>query len=297
MSEASDFVRNNFKAGDDIRDAGLTTPEDIVRYDDIVYGADPKQQSLDVYRPRAAQGQKLPVIVSVHGGGWVYGDKERYQFYCMNLAQRGFAVVNFTYRLAPENKYPSSLEDTNCVFTWVLANAEQYGFDTDHIFGVGDSAGAHNLGLYSSICTNPEYAAQYAFQPPQGFAPTAIALNCGPYVIDLEPESTVIDKLTQDLMHDFLPEQGTEHELELIKVIKHITHNYPPTFFMTCTGDFLKNQALFLAERLAEVEVPHVFRFYGDKDHVLGHVFHCNIKSADAKLCNDEECEFFRKFL
>lgn len=96
MSKASDFVRTNFKAGDDIRDAGLATPEDIIRYDDIVYGVDPKWQSLDVYRPKAAEGQKLPVIVSVHGGGWVYGDKERYQFYCMSLAQRGFAVVNFS---------------------------------------------------------------------------------------------------------------------------------------------------------------------------------------------------------
>ena len=104
MSQASDMVRTEFKKGDDIRDAGLTTPEDIIRYDDIVYGEDPKWQSLDVYRPKSAEGKKLPVIVSVHGGGWVYGDKERYQFYCMNLAQRGFAVVNYTYRLAPEYK-------------------------------------------------------------------------------------------------------------------------------------------------------------------------------------------------
>ena len=63
-----------------------------------------KWQKLDVYRQKDATG-KLPVIVSVHGGGWVYGDKERYQFYCMDLAERGFAVVNFSYRLAPEYKF------------------------------------------------------------------------------------------------------------------------------------------------------------------------------------------------
>ena len=38
-----------------------------------------------------------PVIVSFHGGGWVYGDKNVYQFYCMELAKRGFAVVNYSY--------------------------------------------------------------------------------------------------------------------------------------------------------------------------------------------------------
>ena len=294
MSQASDMVRREFTKGDDIRDAGLTTPEDIVRYDDIVYGADPKWQVLDVYRPKAAEGEKLPVIVSVHGGGWVYGDKERYQYYCMNLAQRGFAVVNFTYRLAPENKYPSSIEDTNAVFTWVISHGEEYGFDLEHIFGVGDSAGAHNLGLYSGICTNPEYAAEYDFKVPEGFAPTAIALNCGAYVIELEGDLT--DQLTKDLMADFLPEKGTAKELELINVTKHVTEKYPPTFFMTCTGDFLKNMAPLLATKLAEKDVPFVYRYYGDSEHELGHVFHCNMKSEDARLCNDEECSFFKGF-
>ena len=103
MSEMSDTIRKLFREGDDRRDAGLTTPEGIRRFDDIVYGEDAERQILDVYRPKDKAGV-LPVIVSVHGGGWVYGDKERYQYYCMDLACRGFAVVNFTYRLAPEYK-------------------------------------------------------------------------------------------------------------------------------------------------------------------------------------------------
>lgn len=292
MSQASDTVRREFKKGDDLRDAGLTTPEDIIRYDDIAYGPDPAQQSLDVYRPKAAEGKKLPVIVSVHGGGWVYGDKERYQFYCMNLAQRGFAVVNYTYRLAPENKFPASLEDTNSVFTWVLSNGEKYALDTEHVFAVGDSAGAHNLGLYACICTNAQYAAEYSFQPPKGFRPTAIALNCGAYQID-----TGRKDLTSVLMADFLPEKGTARELEIINVIRHITGAFPPTFLMTATEDFLKNEAPLLAAKLLAEDVPFICRYYGDKENRLPHVFHCNIRSKDAKLCNDEECEFFRKFM
>lgn len=296
MSQASDMVRKTFKEGDDIRDAGLTTPEDIIRYDDIVYGEDPEWQSLDVYRPKNAEGKKLPVIVSVHGGGWVYGDKERYQYYCMNLAQRGFAVVNFTYRLAPEHKYPSSLEDTNSVFTWLIENSEEYGFDTEHVFGVGDSAGAHNLGLYSAICTNPEYAKEYSFKTPEGFTPTAIALNCGAYLIEF-PEEGAEPDLTQQLMGDFLPGKGTDKELELIGVINHITENYPPTFFMTCPGDFLKDQALILAKKLAEKNVNFIYRMYGNSEKPLTHVFHCDMKSEDARFCNDEECKFFNSFL
>lgn len=293
MSQASDMVRENFKKGDDIRDAGLTVPEDIVRFDDIVYGEDPQWQVLDVYRPKVQEGKTLPVIVSVHGGGWVYGDKERYQYYCMSLAQRGFAVVNFTYRLAPEFQFPASLEDTNRVFTWVLEHADEYELDAAHVFGVGDSAGGHILGLYTAACTNPAYAAQYSFRIPEGFAPAAVALNCGAYVIDLKGDGT--DELTKLLMADLLPEKGSEREMELIDVTRHVTKDFPPTFLMTATGDFLKNQAPLLSGKLAQCDVPFAYRYYGDFEHELGHVFHCNMKSEDAKLCNDEECGFFQR--
>lgn len=295
MSRMSDEVRKSFGEGDRVRDAGLTTPDDVARFDDLIYGKeDPAWQVLDVYRPKKAEGSVLPVIVSVHGGGWVYGDKGVYQFYCMSLAQRGFAVVNFTYRLAPEHKYPASLEDTNLVMHWIFANAQEYGFDTKHIFAVGDSAGAHILGLYSAICTNPACAKEYAFSVPEGFVPTAIALNCGKY--KMRPEGDGIE-MTDQLIQDFLPEGGTLQELAKIDVIDHVTSAFPPVFLMTANDDFLKEQAPPMAEKLMACDIPFVYRFYGTAEHRLSHVFHCNMKTQDAALCNDEECEFFRKYL
>ena len=81
-------IRHTFGSSDKRRDAGQTTPADIIRYDNILYGNDrkfKKWQLLDVYRPKNAiesdgSLKKLPVIISVHGGAWVYGDKNRYQF-------------------------------------------------------------------------------------------------------------------------------------------------------------------------------------------------------------------------
>ena len=294
MSELSEKIRKLFQEGDDIRDAGLKEPSDVEAFRDICYGTDEKWQSLDVYRPKAAGREPLPVIVSVHGGAWMYGDKERYRFYCMSLAQRGFAVVNFTYRLAPENKFPASLEDTNLVFTWVLVHKEEYGFDTEHLFAVGDSAGAHNLGLYCCILTNPEYAESYSFKTPENFCPRAVALNCGEYHISAEEGS---DGSTKEIMKEYLPEGGTKAEIEKISVIDHVTSAFPPTFLMTAAGDFLILQAPVMASRLMECSVPFELHFYGDADHQLGHVFHCNMKLEEAAKCNDEECAFFRKFI
>ncbi len=291
MSYISDDMRKNFKIGDDIRDAGLTTPEDIVRFDDIQYGEHAEWQVLDVYKPKGREDEKLPVIVSVHGGAWVYGDKERYQYYCMSLAQRGFAVINFTYRLAPEFKFPAAIEDENLVFTWIIENKEKYGFDINNIFAVGDSAGGHQLGLYTAISTNPEYAKNFEFKVPEKLKIKAVALNCGAFNIDISEKTTGL------LMKDYLLGGGTPEELELVNILGHITSDFPTTFIMTAVGDFLTKDASLLANKLMEVKVPFIFRFYGDSENALGHVFHCNMKSEEGKKCNDHECDFFKSLM
>ncbi len=291
MSEMSDKIRKDFGEGDAKRDAGLTTPEDVRRYDDICYGSEPEWQVLDVYRPKAEEGKKLPVIISFHGGGWVYGNKEIYQFYCMSLAQRGFAVVNFTYRLAPEFKFPAPLEDMNLVMSWVLDHGEEYGFDTDRIFAVGDSAGGNGLGLYSCFLTNPEYQKNFAFKPHEKAKLRGVALNCG--VFHMEAESSP-DLNRPSLMEDYLPEKGTPEEYKLVNVLNHVTRDFPPAFLMTSAQDFLKNEAGLLAQVLTEHDVPFLYRFYSDKNQPLWHVFHCDVRNEWGKRCNDDECNFFR---
>ncbi len=325
----SDVVRREFKASDDERDRGLTVPADVVRFDDICYvereqatvgsvengehgleeiseAGISRWQYLDVYRPKTAGDSKLPVIVNVHGGGWIYGDKETYQFYCMDLCRRGFAVVNFSYRLAPEYKFPSQLEDTNMVFHWVLRHAEEYGFDIDRIYAVGDSAGANILALYAIMCTNREYAAKYAFKVPmmpvsddrdasgrmkrrekeRNLVPRAVALNCGFY--DVKANKREMDGFMKELM----PEKELEKELDRICVTKYINEDFPPTFLMTCYGDFLMDQAPLLEKRLKELGIIYESRLYGSEEHPLKHVFHCDIRMEEAKICNDETCRF-----
>lgn len=292
MSDMSNMVRINFKKGDDIRDAGLKTPETIERFDDIPYGAD-VLQVMDLYRPKSRAGETLPVIVSVHGGGWVYGDKERYQYYCMSLAEHGFAVVNFSYRLAPEAKFPAQLEDVNAVFTWVQDNAAKYRMDASHVFALGDSAGGHLLSLYAALCSNPDYAQSFSFAAPKGFIPSAIALNCGVYSL----EGNNSDKMTNVLMDDLFLGGSTPEKLHNISAVNFITAAFPPTFLMTCTDDFLTEQPALFMPQLMKCKVPFELHFYSEGEKGLGHVFHCDMKSSAAHRCNAEECAFFKKYL
>ena len=65
---------------------------------------------------------------------------------------------------------------------------------------------------------------------------------------------------------------------------------------MSASGDFLKPDQLLIAEKLSECDVPFVYRFYSRGKEPLGHVFHCNIRLAEAAQCNDDECDFFKTF-
>lgn len=291
MAFSSAEFRRVCTEADAKRDAGLTTPDDVERSNDIPYGADEKWQILDVYRPKNAKNEKLPVIVSVHGGGWVYGTKETYQFYCMDLAQRGFAVVNFNYRLAPENKFPAAVQDTNSVFEWVVSNSEKYGFDLERVFAVGDSAGAQNLAIFACAVENGTYASKLGITPPKGLKLRALGLNCGLY--DLRKP------VTKDM--GFIPEAlengGTAEELELMSPAAFMTGAFPPSYLLSSNCDFLKKQTRQLDKTLKKLGVEHETRIYGSVNKRLYHVFHCNIKTKDAKRANDDECAFFKRIL
>lgn len=317
MAGIIERIRKSWSESDDKRDAGLTTPENILRHDNLSYGSDGTWQKLDIYRPTdagtsgtmagtavartsgAAAGTsgpaegKLPVIVSVHGGAWVYGDKERYQFYCMDLARRGFAVVNFTYRLGPESQFPAQIEDTDLVFRFIGSHATEYGLDTSKLFAVGDSAGAHLLGLYLCAKADPDFAATFPFKIDRTPEVKAAALNCGIYDVR-SPDFP--DKDLPVILKEFLPNGGTAEELEQLSVTPHVTPGLPPLFVMTATDDFLKDQAPPLVQALCDKNVPFTFRLFASegREEKLYHVFHLNIRSREATACNDEECNFFK---
>lgn len=291
MSIMSFMMRMGCKKSDAKRDAGLVYPDNVIRVEDISYGPH-KMNLLDVYRPQSEE-IKLPVIVSVHGGGWVYGDKKLYSHYCMSLAKRGFVVVNFTYRLSPESKFPCHLEDTAKVFDWVLKNGTQFGMDLDNVFAVGDSAGGHILSLFSSLCTNPEFAEKFDFKAPENFVPRAIALNCA--VLDMEAIKTTAGSSTMTLMKDVLPKGKMEEYVKLANPIAYVNEKFPPCMIMTCNEDFLREQPDTFMEKLNDCNVPYEYKFYGDEANKLGHVFHLDMRNETGILCNDEQCEYFKK--
>ena len=76
-----------------------------------------------------------------------------------------------------------------------------------------------------------------------------------------------------------------------------VTKDFPPSFIMAANMDELKVQSPLLKKKLDALGVENIYKVYGDEKTPLYHVFHCNVKSPDAAVCNDEECEFFKGFI
>ena len=275
--------------GDKKRNAATVFPEGVVCKENIRYGSDEKSHLLNVYFPEGTTGN-LPTIVSIHGGGYVYGDKEVYHYYCADLARRGFTVVNFTYRLAPKHKFPAPLEDTNRVMKWIVTCARKYHMDPDRLFIVGDSAGAQIASQYAAIAANPDYAALFGFSVPPIHI-RALGLNCGMYDLPAMVQGGI-----RGLAADYLGRKFDTADPRL-DVLGAITSDYPPAFLLTARNDFLRDYAEPMTRFLAAKGIDTQYRCYGSEENGLGHVFHVDIRLPEAAVANDEQCDFFRQFL
>jgi triacylglycerol lipase len=133
-----------------LRDAGFARGN-VTR--DIAYGTHPLNR-LDVIEPVDVTGDKAPVVLFVHGGAFVRGDKggtdgsEIFDNVLQFFARHGMLGININYRLAPEYRYPVAQEDIAEAIAWVRENAAEYGGDPNNVFLIGHSAGATHVATY-----------------------------------------------------------------------------------------------------------------------------------------------------
>jgi acetyl esterase/lipase len=120
---------------------------------DLRYFPGKDRQTLDVFAPAGAPGQRFPVVVFVHGGTWMAGDKNFFGMYrgvgrC--LARNGVVAVMINYRLSPGVKHPEHARDVARAFAWTVRHVDRYGGDPRRIVLAGHSAGAHLCALVAT---------------------------------------------------------------------------------------------------------------------------------------------------
>lgn len=114
-------------------------------------------QSLDIYLPDEGEGP-FPVILSIHGGAFIGGDKADFQGeYVINAVREGYAVVSVNYRFSNEADYPLPVFDMKAAVRYLRAHAQQYCLDPARFAAVGASAGAYFAAMLATTVGNPAF--------------------------------------------------------------------------------------------------------------------------------------------
>ncbi|MEO7092182.1 MAG: alpha/beta hydrolase [Polyangiales bacterium] len=111
---------------------------------DVVYSTPHgRQLGLDVAWPKTPG--KHPLVVLIHGGAWIGGDREYHRNDILRLAGQGYVAATIDYRLAgnPKNAFPAALEDVRCAVRFLRKHADDYAIDPARVGALGDSAGGH----------------------------------------------------------------------------------------------------------------------------------------------------------
>jgi acetyl esterase/lipase len=247
----------------------------------VAYGAEHRQR-LDVYRPERAVPGPLPVVVFFYGGGWDSGSRGGYEFAGRAFASRGFVAVVPDYRLSPEVRFPTFVEDAARAVRWARDHAAEFGGDPARIAIAGHSAGAY---IGAMLALDPRWLA--AAGVGSGTV-RAAALMSGPYY------SNIVDpRVTRVAAFQGWPEPAATQPFNFA------TADAPAMWLATGTLDRVvpPRNSEVLAARLRALGVPAEFRQYrgrGHADLVLG--LSLNFR-AQAPTALDDAAEFLKAHL
>jgi len=218
-----------------------------------------------LFTPLAA-ATSLPALLYMHGGGWVVGSIETHEPFCRLLCEAaGIQILLIDFRLAPENPFPASLEDTVTAWHWLVQHAREIGADPRRLAVGGDSAGA-NLATVAAerICASVESvlpAAQLLLFPvtdhPSAGHPSyrECATGCG-------LDASVMQWFWNQYVTDALAANP-----EVSPLRRKQTASLVPTLIATAEHDPLRDEGIAYAEKLVAAGAPVMHLHYSDMHH------------------------------
>ncbi len=267
------------------------------------------EHRLDVYRPRRASSERVPVVLYIHGGGFRILSKDTHWVMGLAFARRGYLVFNIGYRLAPEHPFPAAVSDSCAALRWVHENAARWGGDVDRLALAGESAGG-NLVTALSLATSytrPEPFARRLFE--SGVRPRAVMPACGILqVSDCDRFRRRWPKLgtfVQDRLNevsraylrgvDTVPPGALDLADPLVALERGARPDRPlPPFLVTCgTKDPLIDDAQRLAIALGRLGVEHETRYYPGEMHA----FHALVWRRNARSFWRDTYRFLERHL
>ncbi len=273
------------------RIASQTEPNTCEQVLDIAYIDDgEKGHLLDIYYPKGTT-EKLPVVIDIHGGGWMYGYKEINKNFCLKVSEKGFLVASINYRLAGDVLFEDQIRDIFAALKWLSENLNDYPADLTNVFLMGDSAGGHFSCVTTAVNLNEDMQKDFGVTY-CGLNFKAVAAICP--AIDLLSPNFIMNINVPILL-------GKKHKKsplrKYLNVAQIISADFPPFYVNTATNDFLKNQCYKFKDLLESHKIEYKFHDFNEKEDgkYLTHVFNVvNPFSPAGDLANTEIAEFFK---
>ena len=288
----------------------LVYTDKVLSIQDIQYG-DSEYEFLDLYIPEQTPGNALcPLILWIHGGAFVGGDKKDALYFAQALAYQGYAVAVINYSLAPESKYPIPVFQTGLAFSFLIESSYsgKEHIDSNRIFIAGDSAGAHIAAQFAALQTNSQY--RDTFQSSHGSIPftdvtidkslSGALLYCGPYVAQKMYTAS-------HPLFFFMVWQGgwayfgnrnllSSASVNEIDIIQNATDDFPPTFITDGNTLSFTEHANDLSIQLSALGVSVTELFFDDTDENVYHEFQFNLKSVAGREALHQTLLFLEQY-
>ena len=235
------------------RMATQTPPENVVKVKDVEYLDDGNPyHKFDVFYPDGEIPKEgLPVIIDIHGGGWMYASKDLNEYYCMELANKGYCVFSISYRLVPDVTVYEQIKDCTDALAYINSNMKNYPANKKTVMLTGDSAGGQ-LALYSTILNNNTDAREIF-----GTVDTKLNIKC---LLLTSPVTYAksggwFSIYTKKMWGEDYKTKAAYNYMDLDEIME-LANNMPPTYFITSSGD-----------TLAHDQTVNAYNYFADKGY------------------------------
>ncbi|UUT35298.1 alpha/beta hydrolase [Microbacterium elymi] len=193
-----------------------------------------------------------PVVLWIHGGGYVSGSAARLAPFTRRLAGQGYIVASLDYSLAPESRHPVPVRQANAALGFIRDHIAEYGGDPQRVFVGGDSAGAQIASELAVVVTNPVFAGVLALEPSLHSASLrGVILYCG--LFDMSTVAATRFPHLQRYMSSYTGYDDWERApfIAQLSTTVQASAAYPPTFLTVGDADPFESQSKELARELA----------------------------------------------
>ncbi len=268
---------------------------------DFTYASHYAQNNYDLFLPKE-QGRH-PLILWVHGGAFVAGDKSGTENWGIMLASKGYAVASMNYCWAPEAAYPAQIVQISEALSAISNSAFAKQIDMHCVALAGDSAGAYMAAQFAAVHSNRMLADKINVQSPlDSNALKCTLLYCGPYDVKkmLDIENKTLRLFISRIGWSFLGKKRWQ-TAELISTVNpadFVTENFVPSYITDGNSWSFENHGRALAEKLREKGIAVKERYFPKEEYgEVTHEYQMQLDTENGINCFNETIEFLSEYM